>query len=70
MKTWTLLYPAVLYHGFFDFAMFGVSAIDGNAGWIHPKDPSRILLLLVIALSMLATLAWHVKSSMETIDLS
>lgn len=69
MKTWKLLYPSVLYHGLFDFLMFGVSAIDGNVGWIHPKDPSRVLLLLILALSMLATLAWHVRSSLRMADL-
>lgn len=60
LTTWRILYPSVLYHGCFDLAMFGVSAMYGNVGWIHPTEPSRMLLLLVLAASMLATLAWHV----------
>ena len=69
LSPFRILYPSVLYHGCFDFAMFAVSAIDGNVGWIHPKEPSRILLLLALAVSMLSTLVWHVRRVTAEIDL-
>lgn len=64
-----IFYPSVLYHGCFDFAMLAVSAVDGNVGWIHPKEPSRILLLLVLAVSMLSTLVWHVRRAIGEVEL-
>lgn len=67
MTPWQILYPAILYHGMFDFAIFGISALDGNVGWIHPTKASSVLLLFVLAVSMLVTLATHVRGRLTHI---
>lgn len=31
--------PSVLYHGVFDSALLGISALGGHPGWVRPADP-------------------------------
>lgn len=52
--------PSVLFHGFFDFVILGVSAYEGNVGWIHPRGKS-LLLVLAFAIGFLTVMATVVR---------
>jgi RsiW-degrading membrane proteinase PrsW (M82 family) len=41
---WRVIKRAVLYHGTWDFALFSLSAWNGNVGWIHPTDVKSLIL--------------------------
>ncbi|KAI2617625.1 protease prsW family-domain-containing protein [Hypomontagnella submonticulosa] len=55
-----ILAVPVLFHGTWDFSLFGVSALDGNVGWIHPRGKS-LLLVFGIAATILGTLVFTVQ---------
>ncbi|KAI1075846.1 hypothetical protein F5B20DRAFT_558144 [Whalleya microplaca] len=41
----------LVFHGVFDFALFSLSALDGNVGWVHPHGQTLALaLVLVVAI--------------------
>ena len=69
LRIWRILGPAVLYHGCFDFAVFTVSAADGNVGWVHPTEPRSLFLLFTLAVGMWVVLVFHVRSSLRRLKL-
>ncbi|RYP52447.1 hypothetical protein DL769_010680 [Monosporascus sp. CRB-8-3] len=38
---------SVLFHGSFNFIVMGVSALEGNVGWIHPRGITLLFVLTV-----------------------
>ncbi|KAI0376259.1 protease prsW family-domain-containing protein [Hypomontagnella monticulosa] len=55
-----ILTVPVLFHGTWDFSLFGVSALDGNVGWVHPHGKS-LALVFGIAITILGTLTFVVQ---------
>ncbi|KAI1383096.1 protease prsW family-domain-containing protein [Hypoxylon trugodes] len=55
----------VFFHGIWDFSLFGVSALDGNVGWVHPQGKSLVL-LLGIAAAILGTLTYVTQKRFES----
>ena len=51
--------PAVLYHGTFHFVCFGVSAWEGNVGWIHPTGLGPTSVLFGSCLGLVGTAMWQ-----------
>jgi len=44
LPIWRVFARAVFYHGTSDFALFSLSALKGNVGWIHPTDAKSLIL--------------------------
>ncbi|KAI1467587.1 protease prsW family-domain-containing protein [Daldinia caldariorum] len=51
--------PAVI-HGAWDFSLFGISALNGNVGWIHPHGKS-LLATIAVAVIVEGTLLFVVR---------
>lgn len=62
---WSILQAPTIYHGFFDFALFAVSAANGNVGWRHPDTPGSIALTLGLALGIIAGAATQLRSDLR-----
>ncbi|OAP60897.1 hypothetical protein AYL99_05899 [Fonsecaea erecta] len=56
-SAWLVLRDPVLFHGCFDFMLFAVSALEGNVGWVHPRRPRTVGVVLALAVGLQATLA-------------
>ena len=55
---WWVLGQPILFHGSFDFTFFAISALNGNLGWIHPKEGPTLYLIIAIATGFFAALAY------------
>ncbi|KAI1397255.1 protease prsW family-domain-containing protein [Hypoxylon fuscum] len=50
----------ILFHGTWDFSLFGISALDGNVGWVHPRGKS-LLMVFGIAIAIQGILALIIR---------
>ncbi|RYP43290.1 hypothetical protein DL768_010003 [Monosporascus sp. mg162] len=51
---------SVLFHGGFNFIVMGVTALEGNVGWIHPRGLS-LLFILTVAVGFVGALTVTVR---------
>ncbi|RYP88805.1 hypothetical protein DL770_004597 [Monosporascus sp. CRB-9-2] len=51
---------SVLFHGGFNFIVMGVSALEGNVGWIHPRGIT-LLFVLTVAVGFVGALTATVR---------
>ncbi|KAK0288780.1 hypothetical protein LTR91_017413 [Friedmanniomyces endolithicus] len=58
---WRILGGPILWHGSFDLVLFGLSALEGNVGFIHPEDPWRIAGMILVAESIQLSLFLQVR---------
>ncbi|KAH0844592.1 hypothetical protein AYO21_08520 [Fonsecaea monophora] len=65
LTTWSILRDPVLFHGCFNFMLFAVSALEGNVGWIHPRGWRTVCFVLVVAVSLQATLALVLRAKLR-----
>ncbi|KAK6842105.1 hypothetical protein PG990_005907 [Apiospora arundinis] len=55
--------PSVLYHGVFDSALLGVSALDGHPGWVRPASPWVLAGTYGLVLAMQGALFLNVRAA-------
>ena len=68
ISMWSILQAPTIYHGSFDFALFAVSAANGNVGWRHPDTPGSIALTLGLALGIVAVAATQLRSDLRGLE--
>ncbi|KAK1087522.1 hypothetical protein LTR33_001010 [Friedmanniomyces endolithicus] len=66
---WRILGGPILWHGTFDFMLFGLSALEGNVGWIHPEDPWRIAGMILVAEGVQLSLFWQTISHLSALNI-
>ncbi|KAK8056127.1 hypothetical protein PG993_001354 [Apiospora rasikravindrae] len=54
--------PSVLYHGVFDAALLGVSALCGHPGWVRPADPWVLAGAYGMVVALQGSLALNVRA--------
>ncbi|OAL32792.1 hypothetical protein AYO20_07749 [Fonsecaea nubica] len=65
LTSWSILRDPALFHGCFNFMLFAVSALEGNVGWIHPRRRRTVCFVLVVAVSLQATLALVLRARLR-----
>lgn len=61
LSWWSVVGPAALLHGAFDFVCLSASALEGNVGWIHPSGLGTTFTMLGLCSSLVATAVWKVR---------
>lgn len=69
ISMWSILQAPTIYHGSFDFALFAVSAANGNVGWRHPDTPGSVALTLGLALGIIAVAGTQLRSNVRRLGL-
>lgn len=59
-----LAFPT-FYHGLWDFSLFAISALNGNIGWVHPKNAVSIVAGLGMAVGISIAAFCHVQYEMR-----
>ncbi len=67
MSFWRIIAPSAFAHGLFDFGALAFSASDGNIGWIHPTGTKKTAIMLAMACSIWAGVAWKVRQEYRAI---
>ena len=67
MSWWSVVGPAVILHGTFDFVAMGASALEGNVGWIHPVGVETTTAMLGLIGAVITTAAWQVRQEWKTL---
>jgi len=67
---WQMLGLPVLLHGSSDFALFAISAYNGNIGWVHPRKGSTVVLTLGIVVGLQLALAGVLRASLQHYGIS
>ena len=67
MNWWSVVGPAVVLHGTFDFVAMGASALEGNVGWVHPVGVETTTAMLGLIGAVIATAAWQVRQEWKTL---
>ncbi|KAM0816877.1 hypothetical protein AB5N19_02679 [Seiridium cardinale] len=65
LSLFDILREPVLFHGAADFMLFGISALDGNVGWIHPGG-TLMYLMFALVFAMQIGFASHVRRQLKT----
>ncbi|KAJ3112025.1 hypothetical protein HK100_002473 [Physocladia obscura] len=63
-----VIWPAVLFHGTFNFVCFGASALEGNVGWVHPKSFGVTAGLIGICTGIVSSAAWLAKREWNSLE--
>lgn len=58
--------PSVVYHGVFDSALLGVSALDGHPGWVRPASPWVLAGTYAMVFAMQGALFLNVRAAWRT----
>ncbi|KIX94511.1 uncharacterized protein Z520_09897 [Fonsecaea multimorphosa CBS 102226] len=66
---WLILRDPALFHGFFNFMLFAVSALEGHVGWVHPRKPRTVCFVLAFAVGMQAALALVLRERLRLVGL-
>ncbi|KUJ07639.1 uncharacterized protein LY89DRAFT_631235 [Mollisia scopiformis] len=65
---WGVIWPAVMFHGLWDFVAVSASALEGNVGWIHPKGTGLTVGLIGMAIGMVGTILWQIKKEWKVLE--
>jgi len=65
---WSIVGPAAVLHGSFDFIAFACSTLEGNVGWIHPKKAVNQAVLLGLVCAVDGIAAWMVRREWRMIQ--
>ncbi|KAF7116899.1 hypothetical protein CNMCM5793_005529 [Aspergillus hiratsukae] len=65
---WGVIGPAGLFHGTYNFAVMGASALEGNVGWIHPNGLQNSVLVLGLVSGMIGMAVQKVKGEWEKVQ--
>jgi len=68
MSWWSVIGPAALIHGTYDFVAMCFSASEGNVGWIHPTEIGKTTAMLTMACGMWLTTAGLVRREWKMIQ--
>lgn len=69
LPVWRVIARAVAYHGTWDFALFSLSAWNGNIGWIHPTDVKSILLGFSPVVALQGYAVWDFMTQLKELRL-
>ena len=61
LSWWSVLAPAVLFHGTSNLFAFGLSTLEGNVGWIHPTGFWTQIALYSAVVGVNGLAAWSVR---------
>ncbi|KAK6083423.1 hypothetical protein SCUP234_03773 [Seiridium cupressi] len=65
LSLFDILREPVLFYGAADFMLFGISAINGNVGWIHPGG-TLMYLMFALVFAMQIGFAFHVRRQLKS----
>jgi RsiW-degrading membrane proteinase PrsW (M82 family) len=68
LSWWSVVGPAVIYHGTFNFVAMAASALEGNVGWIHPTGLRITAAMFGLATGIVATAVWQVRREWKALD--
>lgn len=68
LSWWSVVGPAVTYHGTFNFVAMAASALEGNVGWIHPTGLRITATMLGLATGLVVTAVWQVRREWKALD--
>lgn len=63
-----ILGPAVCLHGIADFTLFGISALAGNIGWIHPSGVWTTVGILTGYVGLVSGIVWKGMNEWRALD--
>jgi hypothetical protein len=69
LPVWRVIARAVVTHGTWDFALFALSAWDGNVGWIHPTDTKGFILNLSPVIALQGYAVWDFMTQLKQLRL-
>jgi len=69
LPIWRVIARAVIYHGTWDFALFLLSAWNGNVGWIHPTDAKSLILGFSPVIALQGYAVWDFMTQFKQLRL-
>jgi len=69
LSIWRVVARAVVYHGTCDFALFSLSALNGNVGWIHPTDAKSLILGFSPIIALQGYAVWDFITQLKQLGL-
>ncbi|KAK8082238.1 hypothetical protein PG996_001019 [Apiospora saccharicola] len=74
VDTLSAILPSVLFHGVFDSALLGLSALCGHPGWVRPADPwvqaggYGMVVVMQGSLALMVRAAWREEAREQALE--